>query len=95
MKSTPFINRCFSNVLITADIENLGLSPQEALQLKLLFIICKRGALTYCQFLDKHLKTNIGVHYSRAKDTILVRFEQRKCVGRSTLLDQQKMAKSE
>ena len=43
--SAPFIKRCFSNRLIMVDKENLGLSPQEALQLKTVVHNMQKGGL--------------------------------------------------
>ena len=93
MKATLFIDRCLFKYAITADTDNLGLCHQETSPLKLLFIIGKRGALTYCQFFRK-LETNIGFHYSMDRDIIMICFEQRSVLEKGTLLNQRTMAKS-
>ena len=89
--SAPFINRCFSNVLIIADTENLVWSPQEASPLKTVVHNMQKELFDIFSGPGEYLKTNIGVHYLRDRNTILVHFEQRKCVGRSALLDRPRM----
>ena len=54
-----------------------------------LCIICKKD-FDILSDSGEYLKTNIGVHYLRARNTISVHFEQKKYVGRSALFNKHK-----
>ena len=77
------------------DKENLGLSPQEASPLKTIFHDIQKGGLDILPGFEEYLKKNMGLHYLRVRNTTLVLFEAEERVRENTLLNRQKITKSE